>query len=128
MEISISAGGIVMNNKNKFVLVYQKNASWSFPKGRIDKGENPLATAKREIYEETGINKLELVKKLEVYQRYTLDKSVLRTLHLFLFKTDQKTLKPNDKDIKEAKWLEKEEVIKLLPHKEDIEAFLKAIN
>src|SRR6476659_5480618 len=31
-----------------------QNYLWELPAGRIDKGENPLAAAKRELLEETG--------------------------------------------------------------------------
>jgi putative (di)nucleoside polyphosphate hydrolase len=34
---------------------------WQFPQGGIDKGEEPLAAAKRELYEETGVKSAELL-------------------------------------------------------------------
>lgn len=30
--------------------------TWAFPGGRVEAGEHPLATAIREVYEETGID------------------------------------------------------------------------
>ncbi len=32
---------------------------WDFPKGLVEPGEDPLATARREVREETGIGELE---------------------------------------------------------------------
>ena len=49
------AGGIVINNKKEVVVVNQNHDSWSLPKGHVDKGEDKLTTAKREIFEESGI-------------------------------------------------------------------------
>ena len=56
------AGGIIINKNNEVVIVNQNHDSWSLPKGHIDPGESNLETAKREIYEETGIIDLKLIK------------------------------------------------------------------
>lgn len=36
--------------------VKKDNGAWSIPKGEIEENENPFAAAKREAFEETGIN------------------------------------------------------------------------
>ena len=127
MSNSISAGGIVFNEEGKFIIVRQLNSTWSLPKGRIKGNEDNLAAAKREIYEETGVNKLEFIKDLGSYQRLSSDKVTLRTIILFLFKTSQKKLSPRDPDNPEAKWASKEEIVKLLQYKEDKDFFLKSV-
>mgnify|MGYP001593829283 CR=1 FL=1 len=65
-----SAGGVVLNTKGDVLIVNQYGVSWSFPKGHIDEGEDVLAAAKREIYEEAGITQLEYVGDLGSYERY----------------------------------------------------------
>ena len=54
-----------------FLLVFsRRNERWGFPKGHIEKGETEIETASREIYEETGIRKVNFIdgfKKEEVY-------------------------------------------------------------
>lgn len=55
-----SAGGVVVASKTDFDRIYIRKPSnnfgpWSFPKGRIDKGESPPKTALREVEEEAGI-------------------------------------------------------------------------
>lgn len=40
---------------------YNRKAPWSIPKGLIDPGEDPAATARRETLEETGIQAGDLV-------------------------------------------------------------------
>jgi 8-oxo-dGTP pyrophosphatase MutT (NUDIX family) len=55
-----SAGGVVVASKDDYTKVYIRKPSnnygpWSFPKGRIDKGESPPKTALREVSEEIGV-------------------------------------------------------------------------
>ncbi len=40
---------------------YNRKAPWSIPKGLVDPGEDPAATARRETLEETGIQPGDLV-------------------------------------------------------------------
>lgn len=50
-------GAVMLNdNMDTAVLVrgYKKGASWSFPRGKINKDEDDLDCAVREVYEETG--------------------------------------------------------------------------
>lgn len=69
---SQSAGGVVINDEGKILVVNQHDRSWSLPKGHIDPGEDVLAAAKREIYEESGISELQFVRPLGTYQRYKM--------------------------------------------------------
>jgi ADP-ribose pyrophosphatase YjhB (NUDIX family) len=131
-----SAGGVVLNVEGCVLLVSQYGTSWSLPKGHLEEGETPLAAALREIREETGVTRLELVGPLGSYTRPRLgpdggeDPSELKTIHLFLFKTDETELAPLDSDNPEARWVERERVNELLTHAKDREFFasiLKAI-
>lgn len=49
-------GAIILNNLMDHVLLVKgwKGNNWSFPRGKIAKGESDLACAIREVYEETG--------------------------------------------------------------------------
>ncbi len=128
---SHSAGGIVLNPKGEVLVVNQNRDSWSLPKGHIDAGESPLEAARREIEEESGISKVELVRELGTYERYKIgldgkdDPSELKILTFFLFRTAQTRLRPIDPRNPEARWLKKEEVAPLLTHPKDKEFFLK---
>lgn len=57
-----AAGGIVVKN-GKIVTITRHDIP-DLPKGHIEKGENPEQAAMREVEEETGIGKLQIVKPL----------------------------------------------------------------
>lgn len=126
------AGGIVVNKEGQILLVYQHGNSWCFPKGRVEEGEEILNAAKREIYEETGISKLELIEKLGEYERSSMSLSVrdditkpMRKRHVFLFYTEEENTKTLDKkEITEMKWCSLDNVSRLLTHPKDKEFFL----
>jgi ADP-ribose pyrophosphatase YjhB (NUDIX family) len=124
-----SAGGVVVNVEGRVLLVSQYGTSWSLPKGHLEEGETPLEAARREIREESGVSRLELVRSLGSYSRYRLgadggeDRSELKTIHLFLFRTDESVLAPLDADNPEARWVEHERVAGLLTHAKDREFF-----
>jgi 8-oxo-dGTP pyrophosphatase MutT (NUDIX family) len=134
MKRTESAGGIVVNPQGRILVVSQHGTSWSLPKGHIEAGEDRLTAARREIYEEAGVSELEYVAELGSYQRYKIgaaggeDRTELKTIHMFLFKTAQETLSPVDPENPEARWVERTEVPELLSHPEDRAFFLQAIN
>ena len=57
-----AAGGIVVKD-GKFVAI-MRNGIPDLPKGHIERGEKPEQAALREVEEETGIGKLQIVKEL----------------------------------------------------------------
>ena len=125
-----SAGGVVVNPEGLVLVVSQHGTSWSLPKGGIEPGEDRLSAARREIYEESGVSHLELVRDLGTYSRYLLsatgeeDRSGRKTIHLFLFRTDERELRPVDPQNPEALWVRPEEVAGLLTHAADREFYL----
>lgn len=131
MKHTESAGGVVVNRRGQVLVVSQHGTSWSLPKGRIEEGEDLLTAARREIYEEAGVTQLELLKDLGSYTRYRLsatgreNRSELKTIHLFLFKTNEDELKPVDPENPQAVWVEKSDVPALLTHPKDAEFFLR---
>ncbi|MDA1196846.1 MAG: NUDIX domain-containing protein [Nanoarchaeota archaeon] len=129
MKLTKSAGGVVLN-QDKILVVNQNNDSWSLPKGHIDPGEDALTAARREIKEESGVTELTFIKDLGSYERPKIGKhgegdEIREKKHitLFLFRTDQQELKPEDPENPEARWVDIHEVTELLTHKKDKEFF-----
>lgn len=58
---SRAAGAVVFRRTDRGIrlLVLRAYKNWDFPKGVVEPGEDPLATAKREVLEETGIATLD---------------------------------------------------------------------
>ncbi len=129
-----SAGWVVVNTFGQILVVNQKGRSWSLPKGHIEKEESDIGAARREIEEESGITQLEFVKGLGTYQRYRLsvdggdDPSEVKTIIMFLFKTQQLALKPKDVENPEAKWVDRKSVADILTHKKDKGFFLSILS
>jgi len=122
---STIGGGVIIGPSHKIAVVNHNHTSWSLPKGHVDLDETLEQAAIREIEEETGLTKLNFIKKLGTYQRYRTglhtpeDKSELKTITLFLYTTSQTELKPIDPVHPEARWVDVDEVSALLTHPKD---------
>lgn len=129
MKRTFSAGGVVVSPSGLVLVVNQNGNSWSLPKGHIDLGEDARQAAAREIREESGISQLEFVKELGEYERYQIgldgrdNLNELKNIQMFLFKTDQTDLKPEDPHNPEARWVHPDEVEALLTHPKDKDFF-----
>lgn len=131
-KVTVSAGGVVLNDQGLVLVTNQHGTSWSLPKGHIDPGEGALEAAIREIEEESGVTDLKFLQILGSYGRYKLavdnsdDKGEWKVMVFFLFKTSQDQLNPKDPHNPQARWVKPNEVEALLTHSKD-KAFYKSI-
>ena len=76
-----SGVGIVLLNKKNEVFVARRldNAKkfWQMPQGGVDRNEDYLDAAYRELEEETSINNVKLIKKLDGFITYELPKNLI---------------------------------------------------
>ena len=76
-----SGVGIVLLNKKNEVFIARRldNAKkfWQMPQGGVDKNEDYLDAAYRELEEETSINNVKLIKKLDGFITYELPKHLI---------------------------------------------------
>lgn len=111
MKEEQSAGGVVVRRRGngwQVLLIKDMNGTWTFPKGLIEKGEEAEQAAGREIFEETGIRGLTLVKKLPpITYWYRRNGHIKKTVLYFLFttKSDHPPKPPKEEGIQEAKWI-----------------------
>ena len=81
-EIPLRLGvGVVLLNNNNEVFVGKRIDNpadfWQMPQGGVNKNENFLDAAKRELKEETGITRIKLIKELDEWLIYNLPKNLL---------------------------------------------------
>ena len=80
LPLRTGVGIVVINEKNKVFVARRidnpKNF-WQMPQGGVDKGENFLKAAYRELEEETSIKNVELIKELDGTLTYELPDRLL---------------------------------------------------
>ena len=73
--------GIILLNNNNHVFVGKRKDNpgnkWQMPQGGVDKGENFITAMKRELYEETSIKNIKIIKELEKIYEYELPKNLV---------------------------------------------------
>ena len=73
--------GIVVLNKDNKVFVAKRIDNpkdfWQMPQGGVDENESYLDAAYRELYEETNIKEIELIKEVEEFTTYELPDHLL---------------------------------------------------
>ena len=108
-----AGGGLVFNKKGE-VLFILRNGKWDLPKGGIEREEEIADTAMREVEEETGVDKLEITRKLQkTYHIFKRNgKYKLKITHWFEMQTNfEGTPFPQaNEGIEKAVWLNSEQI------------------
>lgn len=111
-----AAGGIVQHFPDRILMIYRL-AHWDFPKGKVERGEQHVAAAIREVREETGIGDIRLIAPLpSTFHTYMLHgQPVLKETHWFAMSTTDTQLTPQTaEDITRAEWIPRNKVDNLL--------------
>jgi len=108
-----AGGGLVSNSKGEVLFIF-RNGKWDLPKGGIEKGEEIIQTALREVEEETGVSGLTITNKLQktyhIFKRNGRYK--LKITHWFEMKTNFEgtPIAQANEGIEKAVWLNPEQV------------------
>ena len=151
IDLPLRSGvGIVVLNKDNKVFVAkridnQKNF-WQMPQGGVDRGEDYLTAAYRELEEETSIKNINLIKELDGLISYELPKNLLGVIWngkykgqkqkwfivRFLGQDSEINIKTKNPEFCEWKWIDLENITDLvvdfkLHVYEDVKKKVKAI-
>ena len=80
LPLRIGVGAIVLNYNNLVFVGKRKDNpidKWQMPQGGVEKNENLLNAMKRELYEETSIKSIEVLKELDYWLSYELPAELL---------------------------------------------------
>lgn len=134
MPFEKSAGAVVFyrekNGEIFYLLLHHEWGHFDFPKGNVEKGESLIETAKREIKEETGLEKIKFIPgfKENINYFYKLKgKNIFKIVTFFLAQSENKKVKISFEH-KEYKWLPFKEAVKILKFKNTKEILKKADN
>lgn len=116
----VLAGGGLVENEKKEVLLIHRRGKWDLPKGKLDKGETLEKCAVREVEEETGLTGVQLLAPLLItYHTYHEGtKFILKESHWYTMQVKgQQTLVPQlEEHIHAIEWVPKK---KLGPYMQD---------
>ena len=130
LPLRIGVGIALLNHEHKVFVgkrIDNPSNSWQMPQGGVNHNENFLAAAKRELEEETGIKKVELIKELDIWLSYNLPKNLLGKLWngkyrgqkqkwfimKFVGKNEDINIKTKDPEFLDWKWINPLELTKI---------------
>ena len=133
MEV-YAAGAVCWREEGKSLLVAiihrGRYKDWTFPKGKVDKGETLAEAAVREVKEETGF-RVKLGVPLETVS-YPLDKDKAKVVHYWSARVSEKSLtrakfKP-DEEVTEVVWVKAEDAFSRLSYQHDRDLLQEVID
>jgi putative (di)nucleoside polyphosphate hydrolase len=134
--------GMMILNNNKKILVGRRldhpSGYWQMPQGGIDENENPKEAVWREMMEEIGTNKAELIKISNQWINYDIPSETLKTLpwgdiyigqtqkwfaFLFLGEDNDINVGTDNPEFSEWKWTRMDSIVdSIVPFKRDVYA------
>ena len=128
LPMRIGVGIIILNDKNKVFVGKRKDNPgdrWQMPQGGVDKGEDYFTAMKRELFEETGIKNIKIIKVIDKIYEYELPLNLIGIIWKgkyrgqkqkwfitkFLGKEDEINLNTGHPEFIEWKWVD----AKMLP-------------
>lgn len=115
-NIVVAGGGLVFNDKKELLVIFRRG-SWDLPKGKIEKNEHKRLGALREVMEETGVDNVLIDKKVgktyHIFNHKGNKRSLKLTYWYAMFTSFDKALTPQaEEDIEKAEWVKPEKFLK----------------
>lgn len=135
MHYEISCGIIpVFKNKNKeyeFLLVQHHAGHWGFPKGHQELNENYFETAKRELFEETGLKIKKVISTTPITESYQFHKKnclIQKKVHYFLAVVDSQDVIIQHDEIQDFFWGPEKNILKKITFNESKHSLQEVLN
>ena len=127
LPLRIGVGIILLNSENKIFVgkrIDNPKNFWQMPQGGVNKNENFLDAAKRELTEETGVKSVKLIKEINDWQEYDLPQNLLGKIWKgkyrgqkqkwfimkFIGKDDEINIKTKNAEFLDWKWINSSEL------------------
>lgn len=122
-EREVSAGGIVFRRDAegvlRFLLIKDSYGNWGFPKGHLEADESPADAARRETFEETGLDDLQLqgpIRIIDWHFRFR-GRYIHKFCHFFLFESVSANAVPQvEEGITACQWCAMDEALRVLSY------------
>ncbi|MDR0914890.1 MAG: NUDIX domain-containing protein [Oscillospiraceae bacterium] len=128
-EIVKSAGMIIFRRRYdeiQFLLLFQSDSqTWSFPKGRVEAGEDELNTAKREVWEEI-MQRPQPLDDFKAELTYPISQERVKTVVLFLAESADEKITIQESELSDFMWVRADEAVQMLQHNEYAEILQQA--
>ena len=80
LPLRLGVGVVVLNSENKVFVGKRKDNpvnKWQMPQGGVEIGESYLSAMKRELYEETSIKSIKILREIDGFFEYELPKNLV---------------------------------------------------
>ena len=131
LPMRIGVGVVVLNSDNKVFVGKRKDNpidKWQMPQGGVDKNEDYLTAMKRELFEETSIKSIKILREIEGYFEYELPDNLIGIIWKGKFRGQKQkwfiarftgeekeiNLKTKDPEFIEWKWISPEDLPKVI--------------
>ena len=131
LPLRSGVGVIILNKKNQIFVGKRRDNpvdKWQMPQGGVDKDEDYISAMKRELYEETSITNIKVLKEIEGFFEYELPENLLGLIwkgkfrgqkqkwYIVRFIGDEReiNLKTKNHEFIEWKWIEPEELPRVI--------------
>lgn len=111
-----------------FLIQHRKGRYWGFPKGHAEPEETPMDTARRELFEETGLKVLRFLTETALREEYVFLKGkrkVFKKVAYFLAEVEGEE-KIQEEEIFQGLWVPFEKALSQVTHPEGREILLEA--
>jgi len=131
LPLRLGVGIVLLNSDNK-VFVGKRIDNpvnfWQLPQGGVNKNEDLLYAAKRELKEETGVESVKLIKEIDNWLTYELPKNLLGKIWKgkyrgqkqkwfiirFVGNEEEINIKTKNAEFKEWKWIDVNQLINVV--------------